>query len=234
MEQVREVIQAGGTGCVPAIPLQKTAADLGRPGNLKEGDVILFRNGIRSKWMNEIVRRVQYARLPLDFPALSNAGDKKAVYLRHLAASFTHAGVVSCMAHTDQGPLCVGEMTLPMARVIPWTRKEGQQILVREWATINGEGLWSAPHRVRLQGVARGARIDRDLRVPYGFRELAAYVMNWGIFRSATRDVCSGRVIYWGRYAGFVSGEPPSRWYPARIFLDSDYWLTRERYEVIG
>jgi hypothetical protein len=177
---------------------------------LGPGDVLLFRNGERG-WLNGSIEAVQYRKLREQYP------DADEALLRDYA-KFTHAGVI---ASPEAAQVGIAEMIAPKARFARFCGRAGSLVLVRRFRFPGG--INTAMYEERKHGIGRSALVDVDIGVPYGYRELMHYALAWKIFRSPTRDVCSGRVVYWARHHGFMPGCMPVDWYPALLGIDETY-----------
>lgn len=188
-------------------------------GQVWPGDCVLYRYA-KPDWTQRMIARTQ-ARALADLQSeIANRQSE--------ISHFTHAGMVA----GRNGSI---EMTSPRCRIITWADRLSVQP-VAEIAIVRPAAKDSMLQG-RLHVASKWATFDANRGVPYPYREILLYWLwswNWRklrgnsferVFRSRTRNVCSGSVIQWWQDAGIDLGLTgldtwPEAWYPARMLVD--------------
>ena len=195
--------------------------DLHLSGKLKPGQLVSIVNGERGP-LNWLIRRSQ-VRMLLDHPILS----KLAKVTLSWASRFSH----STVHFVDDYFI---EMFAPKARFNNYNKyKPNQLLLVSTPLQDNGK----KPSKRKLLHLSEFALLDVLQQKRYSVSELVYfYLWSWNIkklwlgnkfinvFKSDSRDVCSGRYAYWATKATIWDKERvfPNAAYPALLVLDTN------------
>jgi len=193
------------------------------------GDAVLFK-GPGGDSLGWIIRRAQVRMLQ----DLSSSVCPDAA---RVCAEFTHAG---CVLSADT----FGELYRPRARTRFWRSvPAGTEMLFRRPrlpALVAAVTTWSDCERqyaqVEIAEACRNAFYRGD---GYSLAELVRfYLWSWGllklglgrrfgqVFVEEDRDSCASGYVTWAQAAGYMAGQRPESWYPARIAWDDTFFET--------
>lgn len=216
------------------------------PGGLRDGDVLLLR--VPGRLPNPVIERVQ-RRLLRDL-----GGVPESTVLS--AARFTHAALVYEGLPVWEWNWRVAEMTWPRCRTRPLVELPSgtlclarrPQRLRQDPSSVGGVLSEDADEGLCSEAVGYAIR-DALKRRAYPALELLSYwCWSWPcklggrkfreVFRSESRDVCSGSVWRWLREAGLypeadgTCDASPEAWYPARLACDQERFRTVAAWRV--